>query len=218
MRAAIYARVSTVEQTVENQRLELSRYCEARGWTATEYLDEGVSGAKESRPALDRLLKDARRRKVDVVLCWSLDRLGRSLKNLITLLDDLHSLGVGVVTLKEGLDWTTPTGRLQAQLLGIIAEWERARIADRVRLGLSRAKSQGRKLGRPKQSIPVERLATVEALSVRQAAEKLGVSIATISRWRTLRKTSSDSAARRDDFLRDSSPRSCRSALRKTLH
>ena len=184
MKAAMYARVSTAEQTVENQRLELNRYCEARGWTATEYLDEGVSGAKESRPALDRLLKDARRRRFDVVLCWSLDRLGRSLKHLVGLLDDLHSLGVGVVTLKEGLDWTTPSGRLQAQLLAIIAEFERERIRERVKLGMARAKAQGKPVGRPRRAVTEADLAAAAHLPVRQAALALGVSKSFVAKWR----------------------------------
>ncbi len=112
-RAAVYARVSTADQTCENQLLELRRYCEVRGWTAAEYLDHGVSGAKERRPALDRLLTDARRRRFDVLVVWRLDRLGRNLKHLITTLDDLAALGVAFVSLNEGIDATTPAGRLQ---------------------------------------------------------------------------------------------------------
>lgn len=195
MKAAMHARVSTAEQTVENQRLELNRYCEARGWTATEYLDEGVSGAKESRPALDRLLKDARRRRFDVVLCWSLDRLGRSLKHLVGLLDDLHSLGVGVVTLKEGLDWTTPSGRLQAQLLAIIAEFERERIRERVKLGMARAKAQGKPVGRPRRAVTDIDLAAVAHLPVRQAAVALGVSKSFVSKWRLSTRLAETGAA-----------------------
>jgi len=118
MRVGIYARVSTTHgQTCENQLLELRRYVEVRGWTAKEYVDEGVSGAKDRRPALDQLVLDARRRRFDVVVCWSLDRMGRSLKHLVILLDDLQALGVGFISVREGLDWTTPSGRLQAQLL-----------------------------------------------------------------------------------------------------
>ena len=135
-RAAVYARVSTLDQTTENQLAELRRYIEARGWTAQEYIDEGVSGAKESRPALDSMLRDARRRRFDVVVCWRLDRLGRNLKHLITLLEDLQALGIAFVSLNEGIDATTPAGRLQMHILGAIAEFERARIAERVRLGL----------------------------------------------------------------------------------
>jgi len=111
MRAALYLRVSTSDQTVENQRIELARYAQARGWTTVEYVDEAVSGAKDRRPALDELLMDARRRKFDVLVCWRLDRLGRNLRHLVTLLDDLQALGIGFVTLGEGIDTTTPGGR-----------------------------------------------------------------------------------------------------------
>lgn len=140
-RAAIYARVSTLDQEPENQLAELRRYVEARQWTAQEYVDKGVSGAKDRRPALDQLLKDAKRRRFDVLVCWRLDRLGRNLKHLIALLDDLQALGVSFVSLAEGIDATTPAGRLQMQILGAIAEFERARIAERVMAGLARARA-----------------------------------------------------------------------------
>src|SRR6266576_6346290 len=104
VKAAIYARVSTFDQEPENQLAELRRYVEARGWTATEYVDRGVSGAKDRRPALDRLLADARRRRFDVVVCWRLDRLGRNLKHLITLLEELQALGVAFVSVAEGIE------------------------------------------------------------------------------------------------------------------
>src|SRR6266481_1030671 len=101
MRAAVYARVSTLDQQPENQLAELRRYVEARGWTPVEYIDRGVSGSKERRPALDRIVADAKRRRFDVLVCWRLDRLGRSLKHLITLLDELQTLGVAFVSLAE---------------------------------------------------------------------------------------------------------------------
>jgi len=150
MRAAIYARVSTSEQTADNQLLELRRYVKARGWTAVEYTDTGVSGARDRRPALDRMITDARRRRFDVLVCWRLDRLGRNLKHLITLLDDLQALGVAFVSLAEGIDATTPAGKLQLHILGAIAEFERERIRERVMAGLQRARTQGRRLGRPR--------------------------------------------------------------------
>ena len=112
-RAALYARVSTFDQEPENQLTELRRYATARGWEAVEYVDHGVSGTEETRPALDRMLKDIRRRKVDVVIVWSLDRLGRSLRHLIGLLDEVQALDVGFVSLREGLDLTSAAGRLQ---------------------------------------------------------------------------------------------------------
>ena len=183
MRAAIYARVSTLDQEPENQLAELRRYVEARGWTAQEYVDRGVSGAKDRRPALDSLLQDARRRRCDVVVCWRLDRLGRSLKHLITLLEELQALGVAFVSLAEGIDATTPAGKLQMHILAAIAEFERERIRERVLAGLQRARSQGRRLGRPKARVPVERLQSVAGLPVRLAADRLGVSRSTAQRW-----------------------------------
>src|SRR6266446_5382303 len=173
MTAAIYARVSTFDQEPENQLVELRRYVEARSWTATEYVDRGVSGAKDRRPALDQLLADARRRRFDVLVCWRLDRLGRNLKHLITLLDDLQALGVAFVSLAEGIDATTPAGKLQMHILGAIAEFERARIAERVRAGLARVRAAGRRLGRPKKTRPAN---VVLGGSVREAARRWGVS------------------------------------------
>src|ERR1700680_114770 len=175
MRAAIYARVSTVDQEPENQLQELRRYIDARGWSGVEYVDRGVSGAKDRRPALDQLLIDARRRRFDVLVCWRLDRLGRNLRHLITMLDDLQALGVAFVSLAEGIDATTPAGRLQMQILGGIAEFEKGGIAQRVRAGLARARAQGQRLGRPRRRIDPERLAAVAGLPAREAARRLGI-------------------------------------------
>ena len=182
MRAAVYARVSTNDQTCENQLAELRRYVAARGWTATEYVDQGVSGAKDSRPALDAMLVDGRRRRFDVLVVWRLDRLGRNLKHLITLLDDLNALGVAFVSLGEGIDATTPAGRLQMHVLAAISEFERSRIQERVRAGLARVKAQGKRLGRPTVKVNREQLRQVQGLSVRNAARVLGVSWATANR------------------------------------
>ncbi|PYR32440.1 MAG: resolvase [Acidobacteria bacterium] len=184
MKAAIYARVSTVDQEPENQLQELRRYVGARGWTGTEYVDRGVSGSKDRRPALDQLLTDARRRRFDVLVCWRLDRLGRNLKHLITLLDELQALGVPFVSLAEGIDATTPAGRLQMHVLGAIAEFERERIRERVLAGLQWARSQGRRLGRPRALVPVERVQGVSGLPINEAAVVLGVSRSTVKRWR----------------------------------
>ncbi len=183
MKAAIYARVSTVDQEPENQLQELRRYVDARGWTAVEYVDRGVSGAKDRRPALDQMFGNAKRRKFDVVVCWRLDRLGRNLKHLITLLEELQALGIAFVSLAEGIDATTPAGKLQMHILGAIAEFERARIQERVMAGLARARSQGVRLGRPRRRIDPERLATVAGLSEREAARRLGVPRSTLQRW-----------------------------------
>ena len=185
MRAGIYARVSTFEQEPENQLQELRRYVEARGWAASaEYVDKGISGAKDSRPALNDLLRDAKKRKLDIVICWRLDRLGRSLRHLILLLDELTALGVGFVSLGEGIDTSTPAGRLQLHVLGAIAEFERARIVERVRAGLARARRQGKRLGRPPHRITARELASVAALSTRSAARELRVSASQVHRAR----------------------------------
>ena len=184
LRAAIYARVSTADQEPENQLIQLRHYIEAREWTLAEYVDKGVSGTKDSRPALDRLVRDAKRRQFDVLVVWRLDRLGRSLRHLILLLDDLQAIGVAFVSLSEGIDATTPAGRLQLHVLAAIAEFERARIAERVKAGLARAKANGKRLGRPRRLVPVERLGRVRDLSHSEAAESLGVSLSTVKRWR----------------------------------
>jgi DNA invertase Pin-like site-specific DNA recombinase len=187
IRAAIYGRVSTLDQQPENQLSELRHYAAARGWTATEYVDKGVSGAKDRRPALDQLVSDAKRRRFDVLVCWRLDRLGRSLKHLITLLDEFQGLGVAFVSLGEGIDATTPAGKLQFQVLGAIAEFERARISERIRAGLQRARAEGRTLGRRPCAISDDQYAAVAHLSIREAARVLGVSRFVVHQWRRRR-------------------------------
>ena len=184
MRAALYARLSTGDQTCENQLIELRRYCEARGWPVRrEYVDQGVSGSKDRRPALDELGADARRRRFDVLVCWRLDRLGRNLKHLVTLLEELQALGIGFVSLGEGIDLGTPAGRLQLHILAALAEFERARIQERVKAGLARVKASGRKLGRPEKTLPADQIEAVRGLSIRDAARRLGVSRSTAHRW-----------------------------------
>jgi len=169
VKAALYARVSTVEQEPENQLQELRRYVGARGWTAVEYTDKGVGGAKDRRPALDQLLTDAKRRRLDVVVCWRLDRLGRNLRHLVTLIDELTALGIGFASLGEGIDTQTPSGRLQLHILAALAEFEGERIRERVLAGLQRARAQGTRLGRPRRPIDPERLAAVAGLPEREA-------------------------------------------------
>ena len=187
-RAAIYARVSTTDQTCENQLLELHRYVAARGWTAVDYVDQGISGAKDRRPALDRLLADARRRRFDVLVVWRLDRLGRNLRHLVTLLEDVQALGIAFVSLAEGIDATTPAGKLQMHILAAIAEFERARIAERVRAGLARVPGAGTaarthdRIGSA--TTTFERVAS---LSTRRAAEELGIPSSVLHRARVSR-------------------------------
>jgi DNA invertase Pin-like site-specific DNA recombinase len=183
MNVAIYARVSTHEQTAENQLLELRRYVDARGWTAVEYVDEGVSGAKDRRPALDQLVSDVRRHTVQAVVCWRLDRLGRNLRHLILLLDEWESRGIAFITMGEGIDTSTAAGRLVAGVLGSIAQFERARMQERIVAGLARARAQGKRLGR-RRSPAMRELEACVGLSHADTAHRLGVSVATIKRWR----------------------------------
>ena len=165
----------------------LGRY-RARSWTSVEYVDRGISGSKDRRPALDALIKDAKRRRFDVLVCWRLDRLGRSLKHLVTLLDDLQVLGVAFVSLQEGIDATTPAGKLQMHILAAIAEFERARIAERVRAGLARARANGRRLGQKPLAIPTEDLARTTHLSIRRATAELGIPRSVLHRARLSRE------------------------------
>jgi putative DNA-invertase from lambdoid prophage Rac len=184
IKVATYLRVSTGQQTVENQRLEVQRYVDARGWSiAKEYADEGWSGATTRRPGLEALMADARRRRFSVVCVAKLDRFGRSLKDLVLSLEELQSLGVMFVSIGEAIDFSSSTGRLQLHILSALAQWERERIADRVRSGMARAKAQGKKFGRRQRVVPEEVLALVRGLSVREAAKRLGVSPATAHRW-----------------------------------
>ena len=180
MKVAVYARVSTTDQTAENQLLELRRYVEARGWTAVEYVDTGVSGSKDRRPALDQLVAEVRRHKVQAVVCWRLDRLGRNLRHLVLLLDEWQSRGVAFVTMGEGIDTSTPAGRLVAGVLASIAEFERARIQERIMAGLQRARAPGKRIGRPRRT-PLPSNAPA-SLTVRQAAAAWGVSKSTAAR------------------------------------
>ena len=170
MRAALYLRVSVKTQTVENQRLELEAAAKARGWQVVViYADEGISGSKGryDRPQLDAMLKDAVRRRFDVVMCWAVDRLGRSLPDLIECMQELRGAKVDLFMLQQGLDTSTPAGRKMFSLLSLFAEFERSMIVDRVHAGLNRARAAGVKLGRKR----IE--ATVEA-DIRKALEAGG--------------------------------------------
>lgn len=150
-RIALYARVSTSNgQDPEMQLRELREYCERRGWLIAEiYTDSGISGSKVSRPALNRLMLDAQRRRFDAVLVWKLDRFGRSLCHLVNALAELESFGVAFVSLRDNLDLTNPSGRLMFQIIGAMAEFERALIQERVRAGLRHARAKGTRIGRP---------------------------------------------------------------------
>lgn len=185
LRAGVYARVSTVGQTTANQLGALRVFAEARGWLITEFVDDGVSGAKERRPALDALLDAVRRRRVDVVACVKLDRLARSVHQLVALGQELEALGVDLVVLDQQIDTTTPSGRLLFHMLAAIAEFERDLIRDRVIAGIRRAQAQGRRFGRPRQHhVDVGRARTLlaEGFSLRGVARALGVHPTAVSR------------------------------------
>ena len=147
--AAVYVRVSTTEQETGMQEAELVEYCGRRGWVSSMYRDRGQSGAKQERPALSALLRDLRKRKFDVILVWSLDRLARSLKQLLTISEECRSLGVDLVSLKQSIDTTLPAGRLTFQILGAVAEFERELLRERVKAGMAQAKRAGKRIGRP---------------------------------------------------------------------
>jgi DNA invertase Pin-like site-specific DNA recombinase len=151
-RVALYARVSTVSQTTENQLLELRATAQRMGYTIfAEFVDNGISGAKgrADRPALDQMLKQAAQRKFDMIMCWDISRLGRSLQNLVEILTDLQSMKTDLFFQQQGLDTSTSSGRMIFGIFGALAEYERELIRERVIAGQQRAKSQGIKLGRP---------------------------------------------------------------------
>ena len=184
MRVAVYVRVSRLDQSPENQIAEVRRYVLARGWEGTEFIEHGVSGAKDKRPQLDRMLAGVRRKRFDAVVAWRLDRLGRSMRHLVLLLDELRALDVGLVTLGEGLDTTTPAGRMAFGIFASVAEFERERLRDRTLLGLDRARAQGKRLGRPVNHGLRIQIAACAGLSVREAAKQIGCSTATIQKVR----------------------------------
>lgn len=181
-RAALYARVSTlIAQDPEMQLSELREYASRRGWQVIgEYVDR-TSGAKESRPALNRLMNDAQRRKFDLVAVWKIDRFGRSLKHLVNALAEFESLGVAFVSLRDNLDLSTPAGRLMFQIIGAMAEFERSLIQERVRAGLRNARQKGRRLGRPPALVDAAKIAALRAsgASWRAISTQLGIGIGT---------------------------------------
>ncbi len=189
-RAALYLRVSTDGQTTDNQRLALEAVAAQRGWTVTEvYEDTGISGAKgrDKRPGLDRLLKDATRARFDVVMGWALDRLGRSLADLIDTLRTLEQSRVDLFLHQQAIDTTTPAGRMFFHVTGAFAEFEREMIRSRVNAGLDRARARGVRLGRPKVAGKTE-TAIREQLGagtgILKVAKTLGVGVSTVQRIR----------------------------------
>jgi DNA invertase Pin-like site-specific DNA recombinase len=185
-RAAIYLRVSTVDQTTANQEQALREAAERSGLEIVKvYRDHGISGAKgrEKRPQFDALCKTATRREFEVVMAWSVDRLGRSLQDLVSFLTELHALGIDLFLHQQGLDTRTPAGKAMFGMMGVFAEFERSIIQERVRAGLQRAKREGKRLGRP--PLPVEtqeaiRAALANGLSVRKTAAQFKVNPSTV--------------------------------------
>ena len=179
-RVALYARVSTLNgQDPEMQLSALREYAARRGWTiASEFVDQGVSGSKESRPQLNQLMADAHRRKFDAVLVWKIDRFGRSLKHLVNALADLCAYGVAFLSFRDNLDLSTPSGRLMFQIIGAMAEFERSLIQERVRAGLRNARAKGKKFGRPRAEVDAARVAELrrDGLSWSQVCRTLSVS------------------------------------------
>ena len=167
-RAALYVRVSTTGQNTKAQRTELRAYAESRGWTVARVYTDQISGAVQNRPALQELMSDCKRRKVDIVLVWKFDRFARSLRHLVTALEDFRRLRIDFVSATEGVDTTSPSGELVFQIFGAIAQFERALISERVKAGIAEARRDGRQLGRP----AIKKLSDAEIAKIRAARLK----------------------------------------------
>ena len=187
-RIAIYTRVSTDNQTTENQERELRAVAKRQGWQVVKvYTDHGVSGAKgrDQRPAFKEMYEDAARREFDMVAAWSVDRLGRSLQDLVGFLSELHALKIDLFLHQQGIDTTTPAGKAMFQMMGVFAEFERTMIRDRIKAGISRARAQGKRLGRPRTPPKNEkaiRAALKAGTGIRKTASQVGVGVATVQR------------------------------------
>lgn len=193
-RVAIYLRVSTDKQTTANQEEALREVVARAGWELVEvYADAGVSGAKgrSGRPAFDRLCGDAVRRRFDIVAAWSVDRLGRSLQDLVGFLSELHGAGVDLYLHQQGIDTTTPAGKALFQMMGVFAEFERAMIRDRVNAGLARARAQGKTLGRRRIDERLEKAIAADleqgGAGIQKLAKKHGVGVGTVQRIKSER-------------------------------
>ena len=183
-RVALYARVSTTDQSTDSQLLDLRLYVRERGWNIfKEYVDEGISGTKDSRPALNELMNDAKKRRFDVVLVWRFDRFARSTKHLILALEEFKNLGVDFVSYQENIDTSSPLGSAIFTIISAVAQLERDIIAERVKAGLRRAKENGKKLGRPRVGVDPKRISELrfQGLSLRSIARETGISRTTVS-------------------------------------
>lgn len=198
-RAAIYVRVSTAEQETNLQEHELQEYCQRRGWSCVVYQDRGQSGAKNDRPALTAMMSDLRRRKIDVIVVWALDRLARSLKQLLSIAEECRAVGVDLVSLRQNVDTTLPAGRLTFQVLGAVAEFEREMLRERVKAGMAQAKRSGKHIGRPAlrkfQPADVEsmRLLRSQGVSIRRLATDFET-----TQWMAARLTTNDAERVKD--------------------
>jgi DNA invertase Pin-like site-specific DNA recombinase len=187
-RAVLYLRVSTTDQTTANQERELLEIAERAGWEVVKtYRDHGISGSKgrEKRPAFDALHKAAARREFDVVMAWNVDRLGRSVQDLVAFLSEIHALKVDLFLHQQGLDTTTPAGKAMFQMLGVFAEFERSIIQERVRAGLARARSEGKQIGRPRIAADIEnaiRATLAAGTGMLKVAKMHGVGVGTVQR------------------------------------
>ncbi len=182
-RVAIYARVSTTDQSTDSQLLDLRRYVADRGWHLhREYTDNGISGTTDSRPALNELMNDAKKRRFDAVLVWRFDRFARSTKHLILALEEFRNLGVDFVSYQENIDTSSPLGSAIFTIISAVAQLERDIIAERVKAGLRRAKENGKKLGRPSAGVDPELVHRMrkQGLSHRAIAAQLGISHSTV--------------------------------------
>jgi DNA invertase Pin-like site-specific DNA recombinase len=182
-RVGIYARVSTDQQSTDMQLRDLRTFCLQRGFEVwKEYPDQGISGSKDHRPALNELMEDARKRKFDTVLVWRFDRFARSTKHLITALEEFRHLGIDFISYQENIDTSSPLGKAIFTIVSAIAELERNIIVDRVKAGIRRAKESGKTLGRPRLDLNIRELSKMknEGLSLRQIADRVNVSAATV--------------------------------------
>ena len=171
-RAALYVRVSTGAQDTKAQESELKEYAKNRGWEVTRVYRDTISGKINSRPALDELMADCRKRKVDAVLVWKFDRFARSLRHLVTALEEFKGLGIDFISATEGVDTTVPSGELVFQIFGAIAQFERTLICERVKAGIAEARRNGKRLGRP----AIKKLSEAEITKIR-AARRKGVTL-----------------------------------------
>ena len=184
-RVAVYARVSTRDQDPENQLIALRDYARNRGWQVVgEYVDHGISGAKEQRPQLSLLMEAARRRRCDIVLVWKFDRFARSSRHLLNTLEEFGSLGVDFVSFGEAIDTSTAAGKMVFTMVSAISEFERSLIRERVLAGLHRARTRGRRLGRPRADLDADRVETLrrQGLSIRSIAREMGVTKDVVAR------------------------------------